>query len=165
MGSNQSEPSIENKIVTLYTAFLGYFDVAVLIVVSIGIISLAAVVLVEGFSDLIALTAHAPTLETDTGHSPTHVISDFMFVLIIMELMRQVMRQLQRQPFSLNPFLFIGIIASMRGILITLMGLAMGNVEWVSSVVRLGVYAVVVLILIFCYHLNSKTENFNSEVS
>jgi len=165
MGKKEAESSIETNIVTRFTAFLGHFDVAILVAVSIGIICLAAVVLVEGFSDLIAMTAHAPTLETDKAHSPTHVISDFMFVLIIMELMRQVMRQLQRQPFSLNPFLFIGVIASVRGILITMMGLAMGNIEWVGGVVRLGVYGVVVLILIFCYNLNSRTEKFNSPAS
>jgi len=51
-----------------------------------------------------------------------------------------------------------GVIASVRGVLVVLMGMAMGEVEWVPGVVRLGVYSVVILILIFCYHINEKTE-------
>jgi len=96
MGNNKPESSIENNIVARFIAFLGHFDIVILVAVSLGIISLATVVLVKGYSDLIAMTSHLSTLEAENSHSPTEVISDFMFVLIIMELMRQVMRQLQR---------------------------------------------------------------------
>lgn len=46
-----------------------------------------------------------------------HVLNDVLLTLIIMELMWPIVRFLKRKPFSLNPFLYIGIISSTRRIL------------------------------------------------
>ncbi|MDO8772840.1 MAG: phosphate-starvation-inducible PsiE family protein [Burkholderiaceae bacterium] len=48
-------------------------------------------------------------------HSLPNMVSELMFVLIVMELFRQIVRQIRKEPFSLKPFLAIGIIASVRG--------------------------------------------------
>lgn len=127
---------------------LTHFDDIILVLVAFGIIGVAVLLAIEAASDFVYYTEH----------SILHIISDLMFVLIIMELFRQVLRQLTRHVFSLNPFFFIGVIASIRGILLMQMKLAMGEPEWHRGVAQLAVYAVIVLILVICYYFYSKVE-------
>lgn len=47
-----------------------------------------------------------------------HVLNDVLLVLIVMELMWPIVRFLKREAFSLNPFIYIGIISSVRRILL-----------------------------------------------
>ncbi|MCK4837543.1 MAG: hypothetical protein KAS94_02015 [Desulfobulbaceae bacterium] len=47
-----------------------------------------------------------------------HVLNDVLLVLIVMELMWPIIRFLKREPFTLNPFLYIGIISCIRRILL-----------------------------------------------
>ncbi len=121
-------------------------DDLILIIVAAGIIGVAFLLMLEAVTDFIFYTQH----------SISHIISDLLFVLIIMELFRQVMRQINRQPFSLNPFIFIGVIASIRGMLLTQMKLGMGEAEWESSIIQLGVHASIVLILVVALYFYSK---------
>ena len=46
-----------------------------------------------------------------------HVLNDVLLTLIVMELLWPIVRFLKRKPFSLSPFLYIGIISSTRRIL------------------------------------------------
>lgn len=147
--TNSSEAPKQGRIVSRINQGLICFDDVILIMVAIGIIGVAGLLIVEAFSDFIYYTQH----------SISHIISDLMFVLIIMELFRQVLRQLTRHVFSLNPFLFIGVIASIRGILLVQMKLAMGEAEWWSGVVQLGLHAVIVLVLVVSYYFYSKVES------
>lgn len=128
--------------------FLNVLDDVILFFVAMGIIGVAVMLMVEGVTDFIFYTQH----------SISHIISDLMFVLIIMELFRQVMRQINRHAFSLNPFIYIGIIASVRGILLTQMKLGMGEEEWEGGVIQLGVHAVIVLVLILGLYFYSKRK-------
>ena len=123
-----------------------FLDDIILVLVAIGIIAVAAILLLEAVSDFVFFSAH----------SIPHIVSDLMFVLIIMELFRQVMRQINRHVFSLNPFIFIGVIASIRGLLLTQMSLSMGEVEHKDGVVQLGVHAIIVLILVVAYFVYTK---------
>ena len=113
-------------------------DDVILIWVALGIIGVAFLLMLEAITDFIYYTAH----------SISHIISDLMFVLIIMELFRQVMRQINRHSFSLNPFIYIGVIASIRGILLTQMKLGMGEEDWQAGVIQLTVHAFIVLLLV-----------------
>ncbi len=128
-------------------------DDLILIAVAIGIIAVAIMLLIEGATDVFYFSAH----------TIPHIISDMMFVLIIMELFRQVMRQIVRHSFSLNPFLYIGIIASIRGILLTQMSLSMGEVEWKEGVAQLIVHGILVLILITSHLIYSKSNRKNGD--
>jgi len=67
----------------------------------------AAIILVRTLPNLL----HAST----TGI--LHVLNDVLLTLIVMELLWPIVRFLKRKPFSLNPFLYIGIISSTRRIL------------------------------------------------
>lgn len=113
-------------------------DDVILIWVALGIIGVAFLLMLEAITDFIYYTSH----------SISHIISDLMFVLIIMELFRQVMRQINRHSFSLNPFIYIGVIASIRGILLTQMKLGMGEEDWQAGVIQLTVHAFIVLLLV-----------------
>jgi len=122
------------------------FDHVVLLLVSIGILYVTFLLLWDIGLDFFE----------HENHTIPHYISELMFVLIAMELFRQTIRQLNSEPFSLNPLIFIGVIASVRGILITQMKLTTHEIDFKEGVTVLVVYALIVLILIFCYYLISK---------
>lgn len=67
----------------------------------------AALILVQALPNLIHLSTTAVL----------HVLNDVLLALIIMELMWPIVRFLRREAFSINPFLYIGIISSTRRIL------------------------------------------------
>ena len=67
----------------------------------------AAVILIRTLPNLL----HADTLGI------LHVLNDILLTLIVMELLWPIVRFLKRKPFSLSPFLYIGIISSTRRIL------------------------------------------------
>lgn len=145
---NKSENPIDIWFSRNLGRWFGYIDDVILIVVALGIVALAIILLAEAFSDFYYFTTH----------SILHIISELMFVLILMELFRQVLRQLSRHKFSLNPFLFIGLIASIRGILIIQMRLALGWSESWITLAQIGIYAVIVLIMVISYYLSAKIE-------
>lgn len=123
-------------------------DDVILIWVALGIIGVAFLLMLEAITDFMYYTAH----------SISHIISDLMFVLIIMELFRQVMRQINKHSFSLNPFIYIGVIASIRGILLTQMKLGMGEEDWQAGVIQLTVHAFIVLLLVGGLFFYSKVR-------
>lgn len=152
---DKSEPYKEQRrsiIIPYVNRLLTIVDDVILIWVALGIIGVAFLLMLEALTDFVYYTQH----------SISHIISDLMFVLIIMELFRQVMRQINRHAFSLNPFIFIGVIASIRGILLTQMKLGMGEAEWQSAVTQLAIHAVIVLVLVgglYVYSKVRKSEN------
>lgn len=140
----------KNPAIALINKILVAFDDIILFIVAVGIVGVAVLLIYEGLTDFIFYTQQ---------HSISHIISDLMFVLIIMELLRQVIRQINRHAFSLNPFIYIGVIASVRGILLNQMKLGMGEGEWTQGVILLGVHASIVLILIIGLYVYSKRKN------
>ncbi|MBI5885726.1 MAG: phosphate-starvation-inducible PsiE family protein [Deltaproteobacteria bacterium] len=141
------------KIAELISRVLTMVDDVILFVVALGIIVVAGLLMLEVVSDLIYFNQH----------SISHIISDLMFVLIIMELFRQVMRQINRQPFSLSPFIYIGVIASIRGILLTQMKLGMGETEWSGGVIQLSVHALIVFVLVASLVLYTRHKGENPQ--
>lgn len=145
MAEIDDEPKFKRFAATANWFFVLLDDI-ILLAVAAGIIGVAALLLMEAISDFVFYSKH----------SISHIISDLMFILIIMELFRQVMRQINRHKFSLNPFIYIGVIASIRGQLLTQMKLGMGEMEWKEAAVQIGIHAVIVLILIAGLYLYSK---------
>ncbi|MGA2191897.1 MAG: phosphate-starvation-inducible PsiE family protein [Nitrospirota bacterium] len=86
------------------------------------------------------------------------VINDVLFVLIIMELLWTVIRYLKRQEFSLKPFLAIGIISSLRRILMLEAQLSMKDHTDVYPLYELGISTAIVLVLVVAYYLMNKVE-------
>jgi len=144
----QSDKLSERWLSRFLGQWLEYIDDIILVLVALGIMTLAIILLVESVSDFYYFESH----------SIPHIISELMFVLILMELFRQVVRQLKRHSFSLSPFFFIGVIASIRGILLVQMRLAIGGGDVWTELLQIGIYAVVVLIMAISYYFSSKVD-------
>lgn len=79
------------------------------------------------------------------------LISDLLLVLIIMEVMSTVIHYLKEHTTSLRPFLFIGIVSGVRGILSIGARLTIGSAgssnDFTHEIIELGVNAGVILAL------------------
>lgn len=148
MAEEQQTPATKNPAIIAANRLLTIIDDVILILVGLGIVAVAGLLMLEAVTDFVFYNQH----------SISHIISDLMFVLIVMELFRQVMRQLNRHTFSLNPFIFIGVIASIRGILLTQMKIGMGEEGWEGGVIKLGIHAIIVLVLVISMFFYSKCK-------
>jgi uncharacterized membrane protein (DUF373 family) len=91
--------------------------------------------------------------------SVIQVINDMLLILIILELLWTVVRFLKKKKFVLGPFFSIGIIASVRRILmIEAQTSTMAHVE-VEKLYEIGLSAMVVLVLIIAYYISYKTPD------
>jgi uncharacterized membrane protein (DUF373 family) len=115
-------------------------------IVAVTLLVCAALILFRSLPNL---------LHPDTT-SILHVLNDVMLTLIIMELMWPIVRFLRRESFSINPFLYIGIISSTRRILMIEAEHSMLNrltgetVNWHEiwpALVELGANVAIILIL------------------
>ncbi len=140
----------KNSFLDILNLIFTVADHAILIIVAMGIIYLAAQLLFDAFYDAVFLW---------TKHTIPHLLSELMFTLIIMELFRQVHRQINKHKFSLNPFLYIGFIASIRGLLLTQMSVSMGDTEWSRGMIQISIHAGVLLIFVVCYILYNKSAS------
>lgn len=88
------------------------------------------------------------------------IVNDVLFVLIIAEVLWTVIRYLRREKFSLAPFLFIGIISSLRRILYIDAQLSLGTGErpFNESVIELGVHVGIVFVLVLAYYLIKRAK-------
>ncbi len=103
----------------------------------------------------ILLRAMGNFLHPDTANL-LHILNDVLLVLIVMELMWPIVRFLKREPFTLNPFLYIGMISCIRRILLleaehSMLAQVTGrNAEWHELwpvLVEMGVNVGIILIL------------------
>ena len=87
------------------------------------------------------------------------MISDLLFVLVIMEFLLIIIRYLKILPFSIKPFLYVGIISSIRGMVVVEAKLATGSGKEILyfQLAEIGVAAFVVFIFVLSLHLLSKT--------
>ena len=86
------------------------------------------------------------------------VINDVLFVLIIMELLWTVIRYLKRQKFSLKPFLAIGIISSLRRILMLEAQMSMAEHSSYYQLSEVGICTGIVFVLVVAYFLVNKVD-------
>jgi uncharacterized membrane protein (DUF373 family) len=149
MTDKEQKPIERGPFFRKMTGFLNFLDDLILVIVALGIIGMAVLLLAEALGDFLLYRS---------THTVVHILGELMFVLIIMELFRQVFRQITRHVFSLNPFIFIGFIASIRGMLLTQMKMAMGEAEWQEGVVMISVHAITLLLLIACYYFYGKSN-------
>lgn len=86
------------------------------------------------------------------------VVNDALFVLIIAEVLWTIIRYLRREKFSLAPFLFIGIISSIRRILVIDAQMSVGESEhaFYENMIELGAHVAIIFILVVAYYLVRK---------
>jgi len=87
------------------------------------------------------------------------MIGDLLFVLLIMELLWDVLRYLKRKAFTIKPFIFVGIIASIRGMVLVEAKMSLGilETELVLQLAKIGVFAIIIFILVLCLYFLGKT--------
>lgn len=119
-----------------------------------------AVALFLLISALLILGRTALYFQEITTHSILSVINDVLFVLIIMEILWTVIRFLGRKSFSLGSFLIIGIIGSIRRMLMVEAQMSMGgeatNEKFYHYMMEMGLSTLTVFILIAAYYMVSK---------
>lgn len=81
-----------------------------------------------------------------------------MFVFIIMEVFRQVLRQIIHERFSLSPFLAISVIASVRGLLIIQMKIGTKEIDWNIGVMGIMACSLTVLFMMISLFLYNRSE-------
>ncbi len=151
--SRQTKPS--SATVTLARRLLVIADDIIHIAVAALLVVAAVVMLgyaVENFTDL-------------SIASILLVVNDALFVLIIAEVLWTIIRYLRREQFSLAPFLFIGIISSLRRILVIDVQMAVGESErsFNENLMELGAHVAIIFILVVAYYLVKKARTLGPE--
>ncbi len=101
----------------------------------------------------------AYTFREVSSASILFLINDILFVIIIMELLWTMLSYLRRKKFPIVSFIFIGIISSIRRMLMIEAQIAIapeGVRDITQEVMELGLYAGIVLILVVSYYILSK---------
>jgi uncharacterized membrane protein (DUF373 family) len=146
-----------------------FLNVKLLRQVLIGVDDLLhfAVALVLALCGIFMLARTLPNLLHPEISTLLQVLNDVLLVLIIMELMWPIIRFLKRKPFSLNPFLYIGIISCIRRILLieaehSMVNQAAGHAaDWESLwpvLVELGANVVIILVLALALRLVGSNQ-------
>jgi uncharacterized membrane protein (DUF373 family) len=152
-------------------------DSAIYLVVGVCFLIAAALSLIF---DLLAFVVavgdalhHGATSHTSLSAMPVAIIdfvSGLLLTLIILEVMSTVVSYLKTHATSLKPFLFIGIISAVRGILAAGARLTVGGLEEIRAdefrnlMIELGVNALVIVALgvtlrIIGRYLEDKTSD------
>jgi rubredoxin/uncharacterized membrane protein (DUF373 family) len=124
---------------------LVYYVIAVVLFISgVSIIGVAVMHFLKGFNIINIL----------------NTVNDVLLVIIVMEILSTVLIYLTERRISLTPFILIGLISSIRRILMVsaLMSAneAMTDLQWHHSILDLLVSAAIVLVLIISYYLLSR---------
>ncbi|MDA8373717.1 MAG: phosphate-starvation-inducible PsiE family protein [Actinomycetota bacterium] len=116
------------------------------VAVAVLLVAMSAFVIVQSFRDLFQLN-QAKSLTTDLAV----VLNDILFAIIILELLSTVVAHLRKGGFQVKAFLYIGIISSVRRILVLGAQLSAGSklpeATFRNGIIELGVDAGVVLVL------------------
>ncbi|MCA9473140.1 MAG: phosphate-starvation-inducible PsiE family protein [Nitrospirales bacterium] len=91
------------------------------------------------------------------------LINDLLLVIILLELFRTVLGFLQSERVRLEPFLHVGVIASVRKILTT--GAELSHIKDIPEetfyhyLMDLGLHVVIILVLMLAVYLIKKSDN------
>ncbi len=143
-----SEKRSTNHVICKIRRLLIYADDIVHVLVAVALLASALFMLVFTATNFAVINISSILL----------VINDVLFVLIIMELLWTVIRYLKRQEFSLKPFLAIGIISSLRRILMLEAQMSMNEKSGSVPLMELGVSTAIVFVLVLAYYLIGKVD-------
>lgn len=132
------------------------FDIILHILVAILLIAL---VLSMAFYTVTHFRVYSPKMVLS-------VIDDVMLMLIILELLWPVLRFLRKEPFSLSPFIYVGIISGVRRILSIEAAASIEHARDYYQLAEIGVSVGVVLILaitLVLYERSRKDSAFEDE--
>lgn len=146
---------MEKDRIVLLTGWLRKLSDVVHIVIALALIVSAISFLFSAFTNLNAINSE----------SISHLINEILFVLIIMEIFVTVLTYLSEHRVTFQPFLVVGIIASVRKILTIEAHLSVaedvGREVFFRSMVDLGVNTGIVFILVLSFYLLAKSPGPN----
>ena len=124
--------------------------------------------ILHGLVALVLLLAAAATICCSLSNftslstaSILNLVNDILFVVIILELLWTMITYLKRQEFPIASFIFIGIISSIRRMLLIEAQVSMGGdaaAHFEHQMMELGMSTAIVLILSFSYYLISRAS-------
>jgi len=106
--------------------------------------------------------AYAQTVQNEFLPATITLLNDLLFVIILLELFRTVLGFLQSDRIRLEPFLHVGIIASVRRILTA--GAEFSHQDSVPEdifrhyLMDMSLHVVVILVLMIALYLHRKSE-------
>jgi uncharacterized membrane protein (DUF373 family) len=94
-------------------------------------------------------------------------VNDTLFVIIVLEVLRTVIAHFQRETFALQPFLIIGIISTVRHLLMVgarlLLAEAVSPTQFRQSIIELGISGSLTFVLVGAYVLLRRADPVGPE--
>ncbi len=91
-----------------------------------------------------------------TIHSLLNTVNMVLLVLIVMEILWPVLAVLKKEPFTLNPFIYVCIISSIRRILIVEAEMSIGNYDHRAYAMEMGISVGTILIMIIVHYIYNR---------
>ncbi len=134
--------------------WMTFAEVIAYLLVALTLLVMALVVIYRGGDDVYQVI-RAYIERGDATEPIIDALSNFLFVVILMELLATLITHIRHETFQVKPFLIIGIISGVRQILLlgarlSLKGTNMAPVEWRHSQIELGVNVGIDLVLVTC---------------
>lgn len=157
MTPDQKSEEVEDK----YKSRLKSIRVVILKIDDLIHIMVAFFLLLAG---LFVIVKSLFTLRSIESSTILYFINDMLFVIIILELLWTVLAYLKRKQFPIVSFIFIGIISSIRRILMieaqtsfSFMKSGEGLIN--KEMIELGIYSIMIMILALSYYLLAKVPH------
>ncbi|MBN2808973.1 MAG: hypothetical protein JXR80_05725 [Deltaproteobacteria bacterium] len=143
---NTSSPKTE-KIFCRITRQLFNLDEIVHILVALLLVFIA-----------LCMLGHTATYfaRLDDVHSLLKAVNMVLLVLIVMELLWPVLSFLKKEPFTLNPFIYVCIISSIRRILIVEAEMSIGHYDHKAYAMEIGISVGTILIMTIVHYIYNK---------
>lgn len=128
--------------------FLFKLDNLLHIIIAISLLFFAFVAVFKGFYDFREISYV----------SIINAVSDIFLALVLAELLWPVLKFLKKEEFSLNPFIFVGIISATRKLLLLEAKQAQEGSKDYHILLEQGVTILIIFVLIVVYYIYSKTS-------
>ncbi|MBN2706974.1 MAG: hypothetical protein JXR89_11100 [Deltaproteobacteria bacterium] len=89
-------------------------------------------------------------------HGLLKAVNMVLLVLIVMELLWPVLSFLKKDPFTLNPFIYVCIISSIRRILIVEAEMSIGHYDHHAYVLEIGLSVGTILVMTIVHYIYNK---------
>lgn len=92
----------------------------------------------------------------DDVHGLLKAVNMVLLVLIVMELLWPVLSFLKKDPFTLNPFIYVCIISSIRRILIVEAEMSIGHYDHKAYALEIGLSVGTILLMTIVHYIYNK---------
>jgi uncharacterized membrane protein (DUF373 family) len=162
----------DEKLRKHFDDYLGMAEVAILTILAV-LISLTALATIARSSKLLWDTWHQWMVVTDTD-LVLRVLDQLLVVLMLVEILHTVRISIRSHTLVTEPFLVVGLIASIRRILVITLEAAtltkegkwspQGETIFKASMIELGLLGLLVFVLVYCIVLLRRSPENSEEV-